>query len=120
MKKEVKKRLVFTGHARQRAKLYGISYPQLQEMFEDSQPEKMPKDMISNSYKKYRDKQEGVFYRRNGAVVMVAKDTQDSKTGEDITLLITLCDQRVNLTHFPEGKNESAIRELDLSRDNGI
>lgn len=94
---KTKRRLVFTKHVWDRCHLYKLTGSELRDLFENSTPEKPPKKIIEHAHNKYRDKQEGVYYLRNGKYLMVVKDIIDKVRGDEIHLLITVCDQEINL-----------------------
>ncbi len=92
--------LKLTTHAFDRAKEFRVSVNKVIGMFWYSEPENTPKDLKKRAWQVYRDRQEGVFYRRNGPYVFTAKKIKDRDTNQDIYLLITFCNQEINLKNI--------------------
>lgn len=91
-----------TRHAQQRMDEFKISYKKLVWLLLHSTQEKEPHKGKWKEEKYHGN--EGVKYYRNGVYVFTVRNQIDRKTGKDITLVITVTDQRVNLDQVPPGE----------------
>lgn len=84
-----------TTHAIERMKLFGLAYKRLVYMLYHADDEK-PLHLGKFKERKYNGN-DGVKYLRFGPYVFTVINKPDKKTGRDITLVITLNDQRSTL-----------------------
>ncbi len=91
-------KIIFTKHAIERLQESGLPLKGGVSLVEESQEEKLPRDVIESKREKYNGNQ-GVFYRRNGTFVFVTKYIIDRFTFRPILLVLTLTDQRVTLKY---------------------
>lgn len=91
------RRLVITAHAYQRAKQFRVPKELISELFWGSVQEKLPKDLRKNAQKNHPKYHQCTRYFRNGTYVMVVGETVHKLEGDNIWLLITIYDQRLDL-----------------------
>lgn len=92
------RRLVITQHAYQRARQFGLKDGKLiTELFWGSVQEKLPKDLRKHARKNHEKYHHCTRYFRNGTYVMVVGEVTHNIQGDDIWLLVTIYDQRLDL-----------------------
>jgi len=72
---------------------FGLAYNKVVGMLLHSEEEHPEIDEYKRE--KYGDYQDGVQYYRNGTYIFTVRHTTDRMTGKEITLIITLTDQRL-------------------------
>ncbi len=82
-----------TNHARARMEEFGLTYEKVVGMLLHSEEENPKMDEYKRE--KYGDYQDGIQYYRNGTYIFTVRHTEDFKNGKEITLVITLTDQRL-------------------------
>lgn len=82
-----------TNHAFSRAKEFQLSAYEVKKLFYESESSEKPPN-----YKKHDNKD--TRFWRNGTILFVAVETDDSKTGEPIYLIVTIHDQMLNNKNF--------------------
>jgi len=92
------RRLILTKHAFERINLYKIPIAKLIWLFWNGEIEKLPKDIKRQKYNKYSDRDK-IIHIRNGKYIMTVKQTTNNKNGEPIYLMLTVCDQEINLRY---------------------
>jgi hypothetical protein len=85
-----------TQHTRQRAEEFDLTISKIIWMFWHSEEEKLPKDVKKMKKDKYFGN-DGVFYRRYGTYIFTVKKVIDKVSGKDIYLILTICNQEINL-----------------------
>lgn len=91
-----------TKHAQERMDQFKISYKKLVWLMLNSVPDKDPHKGKWKE-KKYNGN-DGIRYYRNGSFIFTVKDKKDEHSGKDITLVITVTDQRIGLKECPPGE----------------
>lgn len=93
-----------TKHAQQRMDEFKMSYKALVWNLLHSVPEK------EGGKGKWKEEKyggnEGIKYYRSGTYIFTVKNKKDDRTGKEITLVITLCDQRIDLEEVPPGEGK--------------
>jgi hypothetical protein len=90
-------KIIFTKHAKERLRECNLEFKKVYGMIRNSEPEKPLHD---RAYKRdrYGNDQEGVFHRRNGTFVFTCKIVENKfNPGEEVILVITMCDQRATV-----------------------
>lgn len=91
------RRLVITAHAYQRAEQFRVPKDKISDLFWGSIQEKLPKDLRKNAKKNHEKYHDCTRYFRNGTYVMVVGEVTHKLHGDEIWLLITIYDQRIDL-----------------------
>lgn len=86
--------VIFTSHARQRAHEFQISLAKATWLVYTSDVNDLPKELKRAKNAKYKDR---AVYRRNGTYLFTLLPATDNQTGDEIYLVITMYDQRMDL-----------------------
>jgi hypothetical protein len=86
-------RIVFTHHAKERVYEFRLTVKQAIRLLLNAEKEK--DSLHLKRHLKY-GRDTAITYR-NGTYLFMVLDQKDKFTGEDISLVVTMCDQRINL-----------------------
>jgi len=97
MRPNKNRQLIITGHAYERCEQLGMRKVDIAPLFWESLQEKLPQDLRKYAARTHQKYHELTRYYRNGTYVMVASETTHKRTGDNIYLLLTVYDQRLDL-----------------------
>lgn len=84
---------IFTTHSKDRLKECQITVPKATYLLYSGFQEKLPKELKQDKIK-YNEQAK---YIRNGTLIFTVIDAKDKFTHEDIYLVVSVFDQRINL-----------------------
>ncbi len=85
---------IFSTHAKERLKECQLSMAKANWLIYTGNEEKLPEDLNKAKNEKYSDK---ALYIRNGSLLFTLLPLVDKFSGEDIYLIVSVYDQRMDL-----------------------
>lgn len=89
----LEKYAIFTNHAKERLKQFGLSLAKANWLLYTGIEEKLPKLLKMAKVRKY----EVAKYVRNGSFIFTLIDTSDKYSGDDVYLVVSVYDQRMDI-----------------------